>query len=89
MQVREGSVFGGSARGGSHKGSGSDGGSSRRSAGARSPRGARKPLPAPADVAVSFTRNGSDHGELHLRETLRQARLSQDQTLNPETLKKP
>ena len=44
MQVREGSVFGGSAReekSGSHGGSGSDGGSSRRSAGGRSPRGAR------------------------------------------------
>ena len=92
MQVREGSVFGGSAReGGSHKGSGSDGGSSRRSAGGRSPRGARKPLPAPADVAVSFTRNGSDHGELSVRplSSAALARAREDQTLGPKNPENP
>ena len=53
MQVREGSVFGGSAReGGSHRGPGSDGGSSRRSAGGRSPRG----TPARAANADDRTR---------------------------------
>ena len=66
MQVREGSVFGGSAReGGSHKGSGSDGGSSRRSAGARS-REARESLsrlprtsPFPSRVTAPTTENST------------------------------
>ena len=89
MQVREGSVFGGSAReGGSHRGPGSDGGSSRRSAGGRSPRG----TPARAAIADDRTRptqtiassaRDAPHTDVSLYERSERFQPSRDVSVRP------